>query len=144
VEQMLSVGPYPVCRHDKRRRHRLAPGGDPGGPAPIVRDFRGNAILQLTDRDVAVDATISVVAEPLNEHEIVEAEAPSNFQRECIELGLNSRHEIAALHDFAHLRSRSFDVLGKGRVQDVFETNSIVVESGHDLPQASNKLTSVE
>ena len=79
----------------------------------------GLPILQLADRHVPIEASVTVVAGPLDHDDVIELQAPADLERELGEVPLDLRDEPARPHDLAHLRPLARDVLGQGYAEDV-------------------------
>ena len=95
VGQVLSVRPDAVAGHLESIGQRPAPFGCLGGLAPVVGDPHGFAVLQFADGHVPVQASVTVVAGPLDDDNIVELQTPADLQRELGEVALDIGDERA-------------------------------------------------
>jgi hypothetical protein len=95
VRQVLPIRPRSIGRHVETVGQFLAPVRRRGGLAPVVGDADRLAVLELADRDVAVQASVAVIACPLDDYDIVESQPPANFECQLGKVALMSATSFA-------------------------------------------------
>src|ERR1041384_1223338 len=98
VGEVLAIRPDAVTGHVEPVRPSLAPFGCLGGLAPVVSYAHGLPALQLAYGHVPVQASVAVVAGPLDHDGIVEVQPPADLECELGEVALDLRNEAAGAH----------------------------------------------
>ena len=90
VAEVVCVGPDAIAGHVEPFCQRLTPLGCGGWFVPVVGDADGSPGLQFADGHVSVQASVAVVAGPLDHDDIVELQTPADFECELGEVAPTS------------------------------------------------------
>ena len=141
VAKVFCIRPEAVPWHIKPIGHGLTPLRCHGGLTPVVGGPHDFSILQLTNGDVPVQATVSVVAGPFDYDDIIEVQAPPDFQREFGKVAFDIGNQLPRAHDLAHLRPLANDLLCQGHAKDVSDASrpiGILTYFGHAITSSSS------
>jgi len=127
------VFPDAICRHFEPIGHTLPPFRGLDRFPPVVRDVGDCAVDEFSNGDVAVEASVAVVAGPFDDDGGAQSVAAADFQGESGEVAFDVCDELAASDNFAHLRPLADGVLVEGSVEEVFDAGGTVVVISGDF-----------
>jgi hypothetical protein len=116
---MPCVFPDTVGRHVEATGEWSSPFGRGGGFTPVIGDFDGYAVVKLGDTDVSVEASVAVIARPLDDDGVLVMKSSADFQGEFGKVAFDFSDQLAARHDFAHLGPLALTMRRQGHAEDV-------------------------